>query len=94
MFLLILCMAASFAAQLSVLTYTQGRPGKLRLLSLVFLEVLPLGGALSLGVARPYLPYLGWEFRTALCLWAAGAVFLGYLAAWGVHSIKGRKNAG
>ena len=94
MFFLILCMAASFAVQLSVLAHAQGRPGKLCFLSLVFLEILPLGGALYLGIARPYLPYLGWEFRTALCLWAAGAVFLGYLAAWGVHSIKGRKNAG
>ena len=54
------------------------------------MEGLPLGGGLFFSWNRPNVPYLGWEFRAASCLWAAGAVLAGYLLAWGIYA-AGRK---
>ena len=59
-------------------------------LSLLLMEGLPLGGGLFFSWNRPNVPCLGWEFRAASCLWAAGAVLAGYLLAWGIYA-AGRK---
>ena len=54
------------------------------------LEIFPLGGALHYAIRRPYIPYLGWEFGAALCLWIACSVLTGYILAWIVYAAKKR----
>ena len=88
MAILIACLLLAFAAQLVILLYLPGRHRIFRRLSLVLLELLPLGGALYYTVRRPPVPYLGWQFNAAMCLWIAGAVLLGYLLAWAAYVIK------
>lgn len=55
------------------------------------MEVLPLGGAVYYAVRRPEVPYLGWRFGEAVCLWIAGGILLGYLLAWGSYAIGRRR---
>ena len=80
----------SCVIQLAVLHRTAAGRRNLRYLSLLLMEGLPLGGGLFFSWNRPNVPYLGWEFRAASCLWAAGAVLAGYLLAWGIYA-AGRK---
>lgn len=80
----------SCVIQLAVLHRTAAGRRTLRYLSLLLMEGLPLGGGLFFSWNRPNVPYLGWEFRAASCLWAAGAVLAGYLLAWGIYA-AGRK---
>lgn len=86
---MIFCGMAGFVVQLVILFHPYSRCRKLRYLSLLLLECLPLGGALYYGIKRPSVP-LGWEFSAAICLWVAGAVLLGYILAWGVYMIKSK----
>ena len=80
----------SCVIQLAVLHRTAAGRRTLRYLSLLLMEGLPLGGGLFFSWNHPNVPYLGWEFRAASCLWAAGAVLAGYLLAWGIYA-AGRK---
>ena len=80
----------SCVIQLAVLHRTAAGRRTLRYLSLLLMEGLPLGGGLFFSWNRPNVPCLGWEFRAASCLWAAGAVLAGYLLAWGIYA-AGRK---
>ncbi|MDY3282208.1 LapA family protein [Dysosmobacter sp.] len=64
--------------------------GKLRHLPLFLLELFPLSGALYYAVQRPSVPYLGWKFGVAMCLWIAGAFLFGAGLAWVVYAIKKR----
>ena len=80
----------SCVIQLAVLHRTAAGRRTLRYFSLLLMEGLPLGGGLFFSWNRPNVPYLGWEFRAASCLWAAGAVLAGYLLAWGIYA-AGRK---
>ena len=42
-------------------------------------------------IKQPSVPYFGWEFNAAMCLWMAGAVLLGYMLAWGIYVLKSKK---
>ena len=88
---LILCGATAFGVQLAVLAWTGERCRPLRYLSLPLMEALPLGGAAYYAAARPAVPYLGWTFDAALCLWAAGAVLAGYGLAWAARALAARR---
>lgn len=83
-----LCTVVAFVVQLLILFHLQGRHRRFRYLSLVLLELLPLGGALYYTVVQPLVPYLGWKFHATMCLWIAGAVLLGYILAWGIYTLK------
>ena len=58
----------AFVVQLYVLCAYADRFRKLPCLSLLLMEVLPLGGAVYYAVRRPEVPYLGWQFGGAVCL--------------------------
>ena len=81
----------AFVVQLYVLCAYADRFRKLPCLSLLLMEVLPLGGAVYCAVRRPEVPYLGWQFGAAVCLWIAGGILLGCLLAWGAYAISRRR---
>ena len=81
----------SCVIQLAVLHRTAAGRRTLRYLSLLLMEGLPLGGGLFFSWNRPNVPYLGWEFRAASCLWAAGVVLAGYLLAWGIYAAGSKR---
>lgn len=81
----------AFWVQLYVLCAYADRFRKLPCLSLLLMEVLPLGGAVYYAVRRPEVPYLGWRFGEAVCLWIAGGILLGCLLAWGAYAISRRR---
>ena len=82
---MIFCAIAAFTVQTAVLHCT----GKqwFRVASLGLLELFPLIGFLYYTIQRPAVPYLGWGFGAAMCLWSVGAVLLGYLLAWGAYAV-------
>ena len=88
---IILCAIASLIVQLVILFYLQSSCCKLRYISLLLLEFLPLSGALYCAIRQPHIPYLGWQFEAVMCLWVAGAVLIGYMLAWIVYAIKKRE---
>ena len=81
----------AFWVQLYVLCAYADRFRKLPCLSLLLMEVLPLGGAVYYAVRRPEVPYLGWQFGGAVCLWIAVGILLGCLLAWGAYAIGRRR---
>ena len=81
----------AFVVQLYVLYAYADRFRKLPCLSLLLMEVLPLGGAVYYAVRRPEVAYLGWQFGGAVCLWIAGGILLGCLLAWGAYAIGRRR---
>ncbi len=81
----------AFVVQLYVLCAYADRFRKLPCLSLLLMEVLPLGGAVYYAVRRPKVPYLGWQFGGTMCLWIAGGILLGCLLAWGAYAIGRRR---
>lgn len=81
-------MVATMVIQLLILFNLRGRFIGFRYIVFFLLEFLLLGGALYYAVKQPAVPYLGWEFRAAMCLWLAGAALLGYLLAWGIYALK------
>lgn len=89
---IVFCMAVAFIIQLAILFQAQNHYGKLRYLSLPMLEFFPISGALYYAIRQPPIPYLGWKFGFAMCLWIVGAVFLGYILAWGIYILKNRGN--
>lgn len=91
MAIVIVCTIAAMVLQLLILLNLQERHMKFRYISLAFLELPPLGGALYYATKRPEVPYLGWEFNAAMCLWMAGAVLLGYMLARGIYALKRKK---
>lgn len=80
---LIFGLIIALALQLWVLFAQRGRG--LRYLSLLLMEIIPLGGAAYYGAVHPHL---GWQFDAVLCLWLAGAVLLGYILAWGIYAVS------
>ena len=82
---MMICVIVAFAAQTAVLHRTRKR--RFRFTSLGLLELFPVVGLLYYTIQRPAVPYLGWGFSAAMCLWSAGAVLLGYLLAWGVYTV-------
>lgn len=88
---IILCAIVSFIVQLVILFHPQSSCCKLRYISLLLLEFLPLSGALYYVIRQPYVPYLGWKFDAAMCLWIACAVLIGYILAWVVYAVKKRE---
>ena len=89
--LLILCFVGAMTIQCVILFHLRGHYSKVRYLSFAILEIAPFSGALYEIVMKPGHPYLGWEFRAAMCLWVAGAVLLGYMLAWGIYIVKRKK---
>ena len=87
----VFCMTVAFIIQLLILFQLQNHYGKLRYLSLPMLEFFPISGALYYAIRQPTIPYLGWKFGFDMCLWIVGAVFLGYMLAWGVYIINKNK---
>ena len=88
---LILCIIIAMVAQLLVLCNLQEHHIKFRYISLLLMEIFPVGGALYYAIKQPSDPYLGWEFNSAMCLWMAGAVLLGYMLAWVIYALKSKK---
>ena len=86
MALLIFGLIIALALQLWVLFAQRGRG--LRYLSLLLMEIIPLGGAAYYGAVQPDVPYLGWQFDAVLCLWLASEVLLGYILAWGIYAVS------
>lgn len=85
---LIVCAALTCMIQLAVLFGTERCHDKLRFLSIILLELIPLGGTVYYAVWQPPSGLLGCEFRSAMCLWIVGAVLLGYAAAWIIYAWK------
>ena len=78
----VLCLTVSFLTQTVLLAiWKSGGHRCLKWVSLLVLELFPLARAGFYGLTRPQ-SFFGWEFSTALYLWVAGAVLLGYAAAW------------
>ena len=88
---LILCIIIAMVVQLLVLFNLQEYHIKFRYISFFLMEIFPLGGALYYAIKQPSVPYLGWEFNSAMCLWMAGAVLLGYMLAWVIYALKSKK---
>ena len=78
--------------QLVILNYAAGKYQFWKYLSLLVMEVFPLGGALYTYISKPSVPYLGWEFEAVLYLWIAGGVLAGYVIAWGIYSVLNAGN--
>ena len=83
---LLLCAAAAALVQLALLSAPAKRRF-LRTLPLPLLACLPLGAALLTALRKPAVPYLGWEFESAMYLWLAGAILAGYLLAWALFAL-------
>ena len=91
---IIFCAVIVAIIQLLILNYAVGKYQIWKYLSLLLIEVLPLGGALYTCISKPSVPYLGWEFEAVLYLWVAGGVLAGYIIAWGVYGILNAGNKG
>ena len=82
---LIFCIVAALIIQIVILFVVPARYRKIRYFSLLLLELLPLGGAYYYAACQPYIPYLGWAFYAAMCLWIAAGILVGYCLAWGIY---------
>ena len=85
---LMLCSILAFIVQLLILFNLQDHHNKFRYISFFLIELFPFGGALYYIIMQPHIPYLGWDFNAAMCLWIAGAILLGYILAWVIYIIK------
>ena len=89
---IVFCVIIAAIIQLVILNYAVGKYQIWRYLSLLLIEVFPLGGACYTYIVKPSVPYLGWEFEAVLYLWVAGGVLTGYIIAWGIYGILNSGN--
>ena len=89
---ILFCAIMAAIIQLVILHYTAVKYQIWRFLSLIVMELLPFGYILYLWVAKPQVPYLGWEFEAVMCLWIAGGILAGYIIAWGIYGVYRRGN--
>ena len=90
---LLLCLILAFLGQIVVLSQTKKLV--LRLIPLLFMELLLLTGAAYYGIKKPAgFLFDHWTYNLTFCLWLAGAVLFGCVLAWGAYVLHngGRKD--